>query len=302
MTEQMRVLIVDDEKMNRDLLVALLKPLYRVMVAKSGEQALKAASRVMGKPDIILLDIMMPDMDGYEVCRRLKANEESMNIPVIFVTAMGEVEDESKGFSLGAVDYIIKPVSLPIVQARVNTHLRLKHKTDLLERMAFLDGLTEIPNRRAFDTALHKEWNRAKRAAIPLAMIMMDVDKFKQYNDHYGHTAGDDCLKQLAATLAGVIRRPGDMVARYGGEEFCALLIDTDLQGAVKVAEKFRARVELLQIKHNFSVPAPVVTISVGVAAIIPDRDEDVSPLTLQEQADSKLYLAKEAGRNRIMS
>jgi diguanylate cyclase (GGDEF)-like protein len=302
MTEQMRVLIVDDEKMNRDLLVALLKPLYRVMVAKSGEQALKAASRVMGKPDIILLDIMMPDMDGYEVCRRLKANEESMNIPVIFVTAMGEVEDESKGFSLGAVDYIIKPVSLPIVQARVNTHLRLKHKTDLLERMAFLDGLTEIPNRRAFDTALHKEWNRAKRAAIPLAMIMMDVDKFKQYNDHYGHTAGDDCLKQLAATLAGVIRRPDDMVARYGGEEFCALLIDTDLQGAVKVAEKFRARVELLQIKHNFSVPAPVVTISVGVAAIIPDRDEDVSPLTLQEQADSKLYLAKEAGRNRIMS
>jgi PleD family two-component response regulator len=180
MTEQMRVLIVDDEKMNRDLLVALLKPLYRVMVAKSGEQALKAASRVMGKPDIILLDIMMPDMDGYEVCRRLKANEESMNIPVIFVTAMGEVEDESKGFSLGAVDYIIKPVSLPIVQARVNTHLRLKHKTDLLERMAFLDGLTEIPNRRAFDTALHKEWNRAKRAAIPLAMIMMDVDKVQR--------------------------------------------------------------------------------------------------------------------------
>ncbi len=302
MTEQMRVLIVDDEKMNRDLLVALLKPLYRVMVAKSGEQALKAALRVTGRPDLILLDIMMPGMDGYEVCRTLKADEETMDIPVIFVTAMGEVEDESKGFSMGAVDYIIKPVSLPIVQARVNTHLRLKHKTDLLEKMASLDGLTEIPNRRAFDTAMDKEWNRAKRAAIPLAMIMMDVDKFKQYNDHYGHTAGDDCLKQLAATLAGVIRRPGDLVARYGGEEFCALLTDTDLQGAVKVAEKFRARVELLQIEHSFSAPAPVVTISVGVAAIIPDRDKEISPLTLQELADSKLYQAKEAGRNRVVS
>ncbi len=300
MTEQMRVLIVDDEKMNRDLLVALLKPMYRVMVAKSGEQALKAASRVTGKPDLILLDIMMPGMDGYEVCRRLKADETTMDIPVIFVTAMGEVEDESKGFSMGAVDYIIKPVSLPIVQARVNTHLLLKHKTDLLEKMAALDGLTEIPNRRSFDIALRKEWNRAKRAAIPLAMIMMDVDKFKQYNDQYGHTAGDNCLKQLAATLAGVIRRPGDMVARYGGEEFCALLTDTDLQGAVKVAKKICASVESLQIEHALSTTGPMVTISAGVAAMIPDRDADISPLTLQERADSKLYQAKEAGRNRV--
>ncbi len=298
--EQMRVLIVDDEKLNRDLLVDLLKPYYRVMVAKNGKQALKAASRVSGKPDLILLDIMMPEMDGYEVCQRLKADDDTRHIPVFFVTAMGEVSNESKGFTIGAVDYITKPISPPVVLARVKTHLGLKRKIDLLEKMALIDGLTEIPNRRAFDTALQKEWKLARRSGTPLSMIMMDVDLFKQYNDQYGHPAGDECLKQLAGEFSRTILRPGDMIARYGGEEFCALLSNTDLPGARKVAEDLRANVEALHIHHADSVDAPFVTISLGVASIIPDREQ--ASLILQEMADDKLYEAKNAGRNQVMS
>ena len=296
----MRVLIVDDEKLNRDLLVDLLKPYYRVMVAKNGVQALKAASRVDGKPDLILLDIMMPEMDGYEICHLLKENDDTRAIPIIFVTAMGEVSDESRGFSLGAVDYITKPVSPPLVLSRVKTHIQLKRKIDLLEEMASIDGLTEIPNRRALDSALQKEWKRAIRTFTPLSIIMMDVDLFKQYNDHYGHTAGDDCLKRLAAALTGVPRRPGDIVARYGGEEFCALLSNTDQEGAIKIGEEFCACVEELNIHHAGSIVAPHVTISVGTASVIPDLEQSFQ--TLQKMADDKLYQAKKAGRNRVVS
>lgn len=298
MLSRMRVLIVDDEKMNRDLLTGLLKSSYRIMVAKNGAQALQAAARSEGRPDLILLDIMMPDMDGYEVCQRLKESDATRDIPVIFVTAMSEISDESMGFRLGAVDYITKPVSPPIVRARVKTHLLLKRNTDLLAEMASIDGLTQIPNRRGLDTALHREWDRAKRSGTSLAMLMMDVDYFKQYNDRYGHNEGDDCLKKLAHALAGIIHRPGDMVARYGGEEFCALLANTDLAGAAEVGERFRAGVEALNIAHAGSDVAACVTISVGAAAVLPD--DEISLQTLLLTADSRLYQAKAAGRNRV--
>ncbi len=300
MLSQMRVLIVDDEKINRDLLVGLLKPSYRIMVANNGAKALQAAARLEGRPDLILLDIMMPDMDGYEVCQRLKEVDATRDIPIIFVTAMSEISDESMGFRLGAVDYITKPVSPSIVQARVKTHLLLKHNIDLLVHMASIDGLTEIPNRRTFDTALHKEWDRARRSGTSLAMLMMDVDLFKQYNDRYGHNSGDDCLKKLAGTLTKIIYRPGDMVARYGGEEFCALLSNTNLEGAQQVGERFRAGVEALNIAHAGSDVAACVTISVGAAAVLPDDKN--SPQTLQLMADTRLYQAKAGGRNRVFA
>ncbi len=296
---QMRILIVDDEKINRDLLTNLLNANYKIMVAKNGEQALKAAFREDGQPDLILLDIMMPEMDGYEVCRRLKAEESTRQIPIIFVTAMGSITDEIKGFDLGAADYITKPFSPPVVHARVRTHLRLKHKSDLLERLASLDGLTEIPNRRAFDGMLKSEWERSKRFANPLSVISIDIDQFKQYNDHYGHNAGDDCLKLVAGALTGIIQRSGDIVARYGGEEFCALLSNTELEGARKVAERLRASVADLGIPHADSRVAPHVTISLGVASVIPEKNHPCQEL--QKLADDNLYQAKKGGRNQVV-
>jgi len=299
MEKKQTVLIVDDEKMNRDLLADLLKSCYKVLGAKNGEQALKIASRGDGQPNLILLDIMMPEMDGYEVRRRLKAGDSTREIPVVFVTAMGEVRDETKGFEIGAVDYITKPVSPPVVLARVKTHLALKHTRDLLEKLVAIDGLTEIPNRRAFDAALQGEWKRAKRASTSLSVVMMDIDMFKQYNDNYGHNAGDDCLKKVAKALAGVIQRPGDIATRYGGEEFCAVLCGGDLEGALRVGEALRAAVADLDIPHAHSTAAPHITISVGVAVGIPG-EELLDPQILQERADGKLYEAKEDGRNRV--
>ena len=301
MLSQKKVLIVDDEKLNRDILIGLLKPLYTVMVAKNGTQTLKAATRSDTRPDLILLDIMMPGMNGFEVCRRLKEDEVTCNIPVIFVTAMGTTQDESKGLALGAVDYITKPISASIVQARVKTHLLLKHNSDLLRQMASVDALTGIANRRAYDTGLGHEWQRMQRNSESMAIIMMDLDFFKQYNDYYGHTEGDDCLQQVASVLAGVVQRAGDMVTRYGGEEFCALLPDTDQTGAEKLAENFRAAVEALQLPHVRSQVSSVVTISVGVAAAVPACPLS-SPRDLQVMADTKLYQAKKEGRNRVVS
>ncbi len=294
-----KILIVDDEKIYRDQLSLLLKDQYKLMVANDGEQALKAIAHVDSKPDLILLDVMMPNMDGYEVCKRVKNDDACKDIPVIFITSMEDVKDETKGFELGAVDYITKPISPPIVQARVKTHMRLKRKIDLLENMVSLDGLTEIPNRRAFDETLKKEWELSKRNSTTMSVIMMDVDKFKQFNDNYGHSAGDDCLKKVAEALAGASKRPADFVARYGGEEFCAILPDTNLEGALNVAEGFRKAVEGLNIPHEYSEAAKFVTVSIGVASS--SSSGDLSGLELQKFADKQLYLAKETGRNQVV-
>lgn len=299
MDKEGKILIIDDEKMNRDLLYELLKEDYQIMVASCGLKAMKALSTLEKLPDLILLDVMMPEMDGYEVCLKLKNNDLTKDIPVIFVTAMGETRDESKGFSMGAVDYITKPVSPPIVQARVKTHIRLKHKVDLLERMVSIDGLTEIPNRRAFDDTLEREWKQSQRDKTYLSVLMMDVDKFKQYNDNYGHSAGDDCLRKVAKALENSLQRPTDFIARYGGEEFCAILPNTDKQQALVVGEKFRVAIEQLQLVHEYSEAAPHITVSIGAATSNQFTNHD--PSELQKLADDCLYQSKEAGRNRVL-
>lgn len=294
--EKAKILIVDDERLNLNLLNALLKSDYKIMVATSGEQALKGA--LSGKPDLILLDIVMPDMDGYEVCRQLKADSKTQQIPIIFISAMSDAENETRGFELGAVDFISKPFSNSVVKARVGTHLRLKRKSDLLEKLVSLDGLTEIPNRRALDEAREREWARCLRTGTPLSFVMIDIDLFKQYNDHYGHGAGDECLIRIAKTLWHCAQRPGDLVARYGGEEFAAILPDTDLEGAMRMAEHFRSAIAALNIPHACSSAAPHVTVSIGVA------ETTASSATGAEQlfavADKMLYQAKAAGRNQI--
>jgi len=292
------ILIVDDTPTNIQVLAEALRSDYRVKVATSGKAALAIANQPESRPDLILLDVMMPEMDGYEVCRRLKQAPATQNIPVIFVTAKNDVTDEEQGLRLGAMDYIVKPFHLAIVKARVANHISLKMKTDLLESLALLDGLTGIPNRRRFDEAMDNEWQRALRNDTPLALIMTDIDYFKAYNDHYGHGAGDLCLKAVAKALADSLGRANDILARYGGEEFVAVLPDTDAEGARLLAERWCSSVAALRLAHQFSNAAEHVTISAGYASIQPAPDQ--SPRELLEQADKMLYQAKELGRNRV--
>lgn len=293
------VLIVDDQRLNIRLLGAALQPELEVIEATDGEAAL-ARARERPRPDLILLDITMPGLDGYEVCRRLKESDETRSIPVIFATAKDEVEDETRGFELGAVDYINKPFKLPVVQARVRTHLRLKRQSEMLERLVTIDGLTEIPNRRRFDEQIDSEWRRGIRNRQPLALVLMDVDHFKLFNDNYGHAAGDRCLCSVAQALEAALQRVSDLVARYGGEEFVAVLPNTDAAGVALVGERLRAAVEGLAIPHAHSSAGEVVTISLGGAAVIPPR-QGLSDSDLIRTADQSLYAAKESGRNRLV-
>jgi diguanylate cyclase (GGDEF)-like protein len=247
-----------------------------------------------------LLDINMPGMDGYEVCRRLKASPATQNIPVIFISANTQEEDERLGLELGAVDYLTKPFRLPIVRARVRTHVALKQKTDALEKLSSLDGLTGIANRLRFDEHLDYEWRQGLRMLKPLSLIMVDIDFFKNYNDNYGHGSGDECLRKVAATLASFAQRPRDMVARYGGEEFVALLPETPFTDAQLLAERMRMGIELMNIPHAFSPVADRVTISMGLATASPTHR--FRSKFLLEAADQALYQAKKETRNALRS
>jgi diguanylate cyclase (GGDEF)-like protein len=300
MTQQRpTILIVDDVPSNVQILAEALSSVYRIKVAGNGEDALKIAQRE--QPDLILLDVVMPGMNGFEVCRRLKENPMIHKIAVIFVTASNAESDEELGLNLGAVDYITKPFVIPVIKARIRNHIRLKQQADLLESLSLLDALTHIPNRRRFDETLLSEWKRAIRDATPLSLIMIDIDYFKQYNDYYGHGAGDICLQRVAAALTKSLVRPSDLIARYGGEEFVVILPDTNQKAALQVAERLRESVVKLALPHARSEIDAVVTISLGVATQT-KRPEDLSPQTLNDAADNALYLAKEKGRNCVCS
>ena len=293
--ERQTILIVDDTPINIRMLSELLVDEHEILFATSGEDGLKRA--LQERPDLILLDIMMPGMDGYEVCRRLKDDPATRDIPVIFVTALSQEADEAKGLAVGAIDYVTKPISAPIIKARVHNHLKLKRYQDMLAGQALLDGLTGIPNRRRFDETMLMEWGRAQRTSSEISLLMIDIDHFKRYNDTYGHLAGDDCLTSVARTMAEVVHRGGDLVARYGGEEFACILAETGWSGARKVAAKIIAAVNGLQIPHADSPVAPHVTVSIGGCATRPDDHHDHDQLVAC--ADRSLYRAKQAGRNR---
>ena len=292
------ILIVDDQPVNIQVAYKLLREDYHIQVATSGMKVLELA-RSATPPSLILLDIQMPDMDGYEVCRRLQADERTRDIPVIFLTAKDTDADEEKGLNLGAVDYFTKPLRSAIVRARIRNHINLKIKTDRLEQLSMLDGLTDIPNRRFFDDYFARAWGDTRRQSEPLSVIMLDIDHFKAYNDHYGHGAGDECLRRVTRALAGQVGRPTDLVARYGGEEFVAVLPRTDVAGALKTARGFCVAVEALAIPHAYSDAAAVVTVSVGAATHGEAYEASASPALLRA-ADSALYLAKKRGRNRV--
>lgn len=293
------ILVVDDTPANLALMDTLLRDTYKVKVANSGERALEIAQSDT-PPDLILLDILMPGLDGYEVCRRLKANEATKDIPIIFITAMADVENESMGFALGAVDYISKPFNKTVVKARIRVHMQLKRQSRLLENLVFVDALTEVPNRRALEQTFANEWARCLRSGSPLSYILIDIDLFKQFNDHYGHGSGDDCLVRVAKALHSCVQRPGDCLGRYGGEEFAAILANTDLDQALQVAQNFHASVAALQVPHAHSGVAAQVSISIGVATTIPSPTQN--PQFLSEAADRMLYAAKNSGKNTTRS
>jgi len=292
-----RILIVDDERFNLTTLHELLKDEFRIMVAKHAEQGLKAA--LSGRPNLILLDINMPEMNGYEVCKRLKADPLTADIPIIFITALSEAADETRGLELGAADYITKPFNLSVVKARVNTQLHLKRQSDMLASLAFKDGLTSINNRRSYDDRLQIEWTRGQRALEPLSLMMIDVDHFKLYNDTYGHALGDECLKQIAQTLQQCTSRATDFVARYGGEEFVILLPNTNLEGGLQLAERIRQAVHQRNIEHRSSPVADCVTLSIGLVTRKPGLEMEMSQF--KEAADKMLYQAKHDGRDRVV-
>ena len=289
------VLIVDDQPINIQALYRIFAPDHRVLMATSGEKALTLCRD--DPPDLILLDVVMPTMGGHEVCTRLKADATTRNIPVIFVTSHTDAAEETRGLELGAVDFIAKPVNPAVVRARVKTHLTLKAQSDLLRQLVFIDGLTGVANRRCFDERLGTEWRRASRNAVPLALLMLDVDHFKRYNDRYGHQVGDECLRRVAFAIQASLHRPADMVARYGGEEFACILPETDFEGALTLATGMEQSVRGLQIEHADSDAAKVVTVSLGFAMCRPQPEGD--PAQLLALADAQLYRAKHGGRGR---
>ncbi|MFP6860555.1 diguanylate cyclase domain-containing protein [Pseudomonas sp.] len=293
-----KLLLVDDQRVNILVLYELFRDECEIFMAADGEQTLQSCRTVL--PDLVLLDVHMDGLDGHEVCRRLKDDPETRDIPIIFVTAQGEEQDEVRGFELGAVDFIVKPINPVIVKARVKTHLTLKQQTDILRSFALLDGLTGVANRRKFDEELALDWRQCQREQAPLSVILIDVDHFKRYNDRYGHLQGDAGLQAVAKALGSAIRRPYDLLARYGGEEFACVLPNTNLIDAVKIAECMQAAVRALKLEHLDSAVGQVLTVSLGVATIVPTAG--TTSATVVAEADRQLYQAKQAGRARVSS
>ncbi|MBD2291928.1 PleD family two-component system response regulator [Anabaena sphaerica FACHB-251] len=322
-----QILIVDDNPDNLRLLSKMLESKgFKIKKTVSGEIAIHAAK--IEPPDLILLDINMPDMNGYEVCRQLKSQEKTANIPIIFISALDQTTDKIMAFEMGGVDYITKPFQELEVLARVKNQLiiyqqhqqlieqnqklhqeiKVRQKVEeallaanqQLQLFALLDGLTGVANRRKFDEYLNLEWQRLAREKLPLSLLLCDVDFFKNYNDTYGHLTGDDCLKQIAKTLKSSVKRPSDLLARYGGEEFAVILSNTNYEGAIYLAEEIRQNIYSLKIPHAQSRVDNFITLSIGVTTLVPNLE--MSPNILIEVGDKALYTAKAQGRNRIVA
>ena len=321
----MAIVIVDDTTFSLEVIKAFLitAGYLDVITVKSARELYQLvdgySDRGIVEIDLILMDIIMPDVDGIEACRNVKKREWLVDVPVIMVTGTTDKENLQLAFSAGAMDFITKPLDRVELLARVRSALRLKHETarrkaretellevtrqlkaanERLQNLSFLDGLTGIANRRHFDQQLLQESRRAKRENTPLSLIMLDIDYFKAFNDTYGHLKGDDCLKMVASALKHTLKRPGDFPARYGGEEFAVVLPNTDDLGAAIIAEELRASIERAGIAHINSLCAYYVTVSLGVVTRFSEQTE--TPKDLISAADRALYRSKHEGRNRV--
>lgn len=307
-THEATILVVDDQPANLKVLLSFLRDhQFQIRIAEDGKRALQVLETY--QPDIILLDVMMPGMDGFETCRKIKRNKRTANIPVIFMSALDNIEDKIEGFEAGGVDYITKPFQQLEVLTRINTHIMLHRKEQELEqalnevmrqqqlfkKLAITDDLTGLFNRRHLNNILTQEFQRSKRHKHDLSCLMLDLDHFKKVNDTYGHNFGDIVLHEFASILQDVTRN-SDYAFRFGGEEFFLLLPETDITGALQVGEKIRSRMENSTISQgNVST---TVMVSVGVASV-----HNNTPATSDQLitfADKALYEAKVNGRNQI--
>lgn len=296
--EQPTILIVDDERVNRTMLAELLGQQYRVLLAKDGPSALTIAHREAHRLMLILLDVSMPGMDGYEVLAQLRNNEATSGIAIIFITGQSDAAAEEYGLRLGAADYVSKPIRPAVVSVRVRNQIQMAQQRRALERLAHVDGLTNLSNRRHFDDMLQRTSRRCLRTGEPMGLALIDIDHFKQYNDHYGHLQGDEALKSVASALARHARRSFDVAARFGGEEFALILPGhTEPQSLV---EQFRESVAQLDIAHAASSTAPHLTVSCGVLTIEQPGSETFEDWL--QKVDSLLYEAKTHGRNQVQS
>lgn len=295
------ILIVDDMSTNLMMLSDILKDDYNIKISKTGEKAIELCKNL--DIDLVLLDIEMPLMNGYEVCKNLKNYEKTKNIPIIFVSAKNSEEDEEYGLNLGAIDYISKPFSKVIIKARVKNQIKLKQKSELLEKLSNYDGLTNIKNRRYFDDRLTQVYKDSKIKNTNLALMMIDIDFFKPYNDNYGHGKGDEALKIVAKTLENSILntldRPNDLVARYGGEEFVVLLSNIDLKELEDISNRLVKAIRDENIEHKFSKVASYLTISLG--AVLYKSSNDLSIASIMKSADEALYEVKQKSRDNFL-
>lgn len=306
----MKILLADDSKYESAVILNNLQDMgHEVVAVENGRQAIEAYTEV--QPDIILMDVMMPEMDGHEAARQLRMNNQDW-VPIIFLSARIDAEDIAAGIAAGGDDYLTKPVNPVVLEAKMIAmqriaamrHQLLACSSELaqanaeLKELVNVDGLTGLSNRRYMDQILRCEMSRSIRQVEPLTVILADVDLFKAYNDHYGHVAGDDCLKEIGKVLSSSVRRGGDVVARYGGEEFAMILPGTPAEGARLIAETVRDKVEKLKIPHVASSVARVCTLSAGVYTCLPQQSERVDALL--QKADACLYQSKIHGRNRV--
>ena len=297
MSDRHDILLVDDDPAVIGALGRILHGHGRLRFATSGAEALALA--LQSPPDLVLLDIELPGMSGFEVCSAMKAAPPLADVPIVFLTGHAGGDQEVTALALGAVDFIPKPPRPAQVLARVRMHLLAKQRADALERAAYLDALTGVANRRQFDETSQREWLRAQRCATPIALLMIDLDFFKRYNDARGHPAGDRCLEAVAQAIRRPLQRPGDLAARYGGEEFAVLLPETDAGGAGHLALRLLRAVDALGLPHGDSPAAPHVTLSIGVGTHDPEPAREAPPLaSLIAAADQALYAAKAAGRH----
>jgi diguanylate cyclase (GGDEF)-like protein len=289
------LLVVDDDSTNLMVLSHILQPEYTLYTAKDGASAIKKAEEFL--PDLILLDILMPEMDGYEVFSVLRQSDKAKHIPVIFVSGLNNREDEKKCLKLGAVDYITKPFDDTIVKLRVALQIRLINQLLTIQKLNTTDQLTRVPNRQAFDNRLLEEWRRAMREKQPISLVMVDVDYFKYYNDKYGYLQGDNALQDVARIMKQTCRRSSDFIARWGGEEFVALLPNTDARGGLVMGEKFRTNIEAAEFFLSDGTSTKT-TVSIGVNSQIPTASSFLGEFI--SGADKALYVAKETGRNSV--
>lgn len=291
-----KILIIDDSNLQITYLRDILSGDYEIVTATTAKKGLERVKEESFS--LILLDAVMPDIDGFTMLKILQEELITQHIPVIMITGLSDIKHEEQGFMLGAVDYITKPFHPSIVKARVRTHIKLYQYRTQIEKQSLSDQLTGIANRRRYDEYSVKKWGEAIRLKHPFSISMMDIDKFKVYNDVFGHPAGDEVIASVAKTLSSHLQRSTDFVARYGGEEFVALFLGDTADSTRHHMEKVRRAVEDLQIPHSPEV-SPWVTVSVGGVTVLPRMGDSYEKYL--KIADDMLYEAKRSGRNRVV-